>query len=458
MAGKLDVKTLEGMVSAGEVDTVLCVFPDLQGRFVGKRVTPSYFFKDILGAEGLHACEYLLTVDIQTEVMPGYEFASWDTGYGDFSMVPDLSTLCLVPWIPKTALVICDLVDEETGEPIEVSPRQILKRQIQRAHEAGFTAKMASELEFYLFNDSYRELADRGYRDPQPSSTYMMDYHILQTTRDEPIVRQIRNDMLAAGIPIEFSKGETGFGQHEINITYADALAAADMHSIYKHGVREIADANGVSITFMAKYSMAHAGSSSHIHSSLWTEDGSDSVMWDASRPHNMSATFEHYLAGLLTASRELTLMYAPFVNSYKRYQLGSWAPTAIVWGGDNRTVGYRLVGHKKGYRVENRTPGADANAYLAFAATIAAGLYGIEHKLELPPRFEGNAYVAEGVPRVPYSLHEAIHEFENSKIVPEMFGESVYRHLLNAARQEQSIFDNNVVTDWELARYFEQV
>ena len=457
MPGNLDVKTLEQMASAGQVDTVLCMFPDLQGRFIGKRVVPQYFFADILGDEGLHACRYLLTVDIQTQVTAGYKFASWDSGYGDFRMVPDLATLRLVPWIDRTAMVICDLVDEESGDPVEVAPRTILKRQIERARQAGFTPKMASELEFYLFKDSFRELADRGYRDPRPSSTYMMDYHMLQTTRDEQVIRRIRNDMLAAGVPIEFSKGETGRGQHEINITYADALEAADNHAIYKHGVKEIADANGVAVTFMAKWSMAEAGSSCHIHSSLWSEDGADSLMWDGRRAYNMSETFEHYLAGLLASSRDLAWMFAPYVNSFKRYQMGSWAPTAIVWSGDNRTCGYRLVGHEKGYRVENRMPGADANPYLAFAATIAAGLYGIEHKLELPPRFEGNAYAAEDVPRVPYSLHEAILEMEKSEAAREMFGDFVFEHLLNAAKQEQIVFDNEVVTDWEVTRYFEQ-
>lgn len=457
MAGNLDLKTLAQLSKSGDIDTVLCMFPDLQGRFVGKRVVPEYFLKDILGDAGLHACAYLLTVDIQTEVTPGYKFATWDSGYGDFTMVPDISTLRICPWIDKTAMVICDLADEETGEPIEVAPRSILKKQLEKARALGFTAKMASELEFYLFNDTYRDLAEDQYRHPHPSSSYMMDYHMLQTTRDEPIIRDIRNKMLAANIPVEFSKGETGFGQHEINITYAEALESADNHTIFKHGVREIADAQGAAVTFMAKWSMAHAGSSCHIHSSLWNKTGSDSMMWDAKRPYSMSETFEHYLAGQLLLGRQLQFLYAPLVNSYKRYQRGSWAPTALVWSGDNRTAGYRLVGHKKGYRVENRTPGADANVYLAFAATIGAGLYGIEHKLQLPKRFEGNAYVAKRVPRVPYSLYEAIEEFEKSKAAKEILGQAAYEHLLNTARQEQAIFDNDVVTDWEINRYFEQ-
>lgn len=456
--GKINLTTLARLAEAGAVDTVLCMFPDMQGRFVGKRIVPRYFLEEVLSDAGLHACEYLLTVDIQTEIAPGYKFASWDTGYGDFTMVPDLSTLRLCPWIDKTAMVICDLDDEESGEPIAIAPRTILKRQLEKARAMGYTAKMASELEFYLFLDSYRHLAESGYALPRPSSTYMIDYHMLQTTRDEPIIRKIRNDMLAAGVPIEFSKGETGHGQHEINITFAEALEAADDHSVFKQGCREIADAAGQAITFMAKWSMAQAGSSCHIHSSLWNTDGTESMMWDEGQPYHMSETFQHYLAGQLATARELAWMFAPTVNSYKRYQAGSWAPMACVWSGDNRTVGYRLVGHKKGYRVENRMPGADANVYLAFAATIAAGLYGIEHKLELPPRFEGNAYAAEGITRLPTSLHEAILEFEKSEAAREMFGDDVFEHLLNCARQEQSVFDNKVVTEWEVHRYFEQV
>jgi len=455
--GKIDIDTLGRLAEAGLVDTVLCVFPDMQGRFLGKRVVPRFFLEEVLGSSGLHACEYLLTVDMDMQVIPGYKFASWQTGYGDFSLVPDLATLRICPWIDKTAIVICDLEDEETGELIAVAPRSILKRQLERARAAGYTVNMASELEFYLFNDSYRTIADADYRTLRPSSTYIIDYHMLQTTRDEHVIRKIRNDMLAAGIPIEFSKGEAGHGQHEINITYADALEAADNHSVFKHGCREIADAAGMAITFMAKWSMQQAGSSCHIHSSLWNAENTDSLMWDERQPYNMSKTFQHYLAGQLATARELCWMFAPLVNSYKRYQPASWAPTACVWSGDNRTVGYRTVGHGRGFRVENRTPGADANVYLAFAATIAAGLYGIEHRLELPERFEGNAYAAEDVTRLPYSLHEAILEFEKSEVAREMFGEDVFQHLLHCAKQEQSAFDNNVVTDWEVQRYFEQ-
>ena len=455
--GKIDAKTLEELANAGEIDTVLCMFTDLQGRFMGKRILPHFFLEEVMGEEGLHACLYLLAIDMEMEPLPGYKYASWETGYGDFKMVPDMSTLRIVPWLDKTAMVICDVHDEETNEPVEVAPRQILKRQIERATQAGYQVKGGTELEFYLFKESYEEAALKRYQDLQPSSTYIMDYHMLQTTKDEWIIRQIRNGMIGAGLPVEFSKGEFGKGQQEINITYSDVLSNADNHAIYKHGVKEIAALNGAAITFMAKWTMAEAGSSCHVHSSVWNADGTESLMWDANAPHHMSETFGHYLGGLMSCTRELTWMFAPFVNSYKRYQLGSWAPTAILWSHDNRTVGYRVVGEHKGFRVESRLPGADANPYLAYAATIAGGLHGIQNRVECPPIFEGNGYEAKDAPRVPTALHEAIDEFEKSEVAREAFGDFVFEHLLNTARQEQIIFDNQVVTDWELARYFER-
>ena len=455
--GMLDVKALEELTDSGDIDTVLCMFTDLQGRFMGKRVLPHFFLEDVLGEEGLHACLYLLAVDMEMEPLPGYQYASWETGYGDFKMMPDLTTLRLCPWLEKTAMVICDIADEDTGEPVEVSPRQILKRQLQRAADAGFVVKTGSELEFYLFKDSYQEAADRRYQDLRPSSTYIMDYHMLQTTKDEWIIRQIRNGMVAAGIPVEFSKGEFGKGQHEINITYSDALSNADHHVLYKHGVKEISAMNGVATTFMAKWTMSEAGSSCHLHSSLWSPDGNESLMWDGDGKDHMSETYRHYLGGLMATSREMAITYAPFVNSYKRYQLGSWAPTAIVWSRDNRTCGFRTVGEHRASRVECRIPGADANPYLAFASTIAAGLWGIANKVEPPEMFHGNAYEAKDVPRVPSSLHEAIEAFRGSTVAREGFGDFVFEHLLNTAEQEQVIFDNQCVTDWELARYFER-
>jgi glutamine synthetase len=455
--GKIDVKTLEELVDAGEIDTVLCMFTDLQGRFMGKRILPHFFLEEVLGDEGLHACLYLLAIDMEMEPLPGYKYASWETGYGDFKMVPDLSTLRVVPWIEKTAMVICDVHDEETDEPVEVAPRQILKRQIERAAAEGYQVKTGSELEFYLFKDSYEEAAQRRYQDLQTSSTYIMDYHMLQTTKDEWLIRQIRNNMAGAGVPIEFSKGEFGKGQHEINFTYRGALETADNHAIFKHGVKEMAALNGAAITFMAKWTMAEAGSSCHMHSSVWNAEGTDSLMWDDDDPRHMSETFRYYLGGLMSTAREMAWMYAPFVNSYKRYQLGSWAPTAIVWSHDNRTCGFRIVGEHKANRVESRLPGADVNPYIGYAATIAAGLYGIKNKIEAPEMFEGNAYEARDVPRVPSALHEAIDELEKSEVAREAFGDFVFEHLVNTARQEQIIFDNQVVTDWELQRYFER-
>jgi len=455
--GMLTVEELQELARAGDVDTVLCMFTDLQGRFMGKRILPDFFLEEVLGAEGLHACLYLLAVDMEMEPLPGYAYASWDTGYGDFRMIPDIGTLRWCPWIDRTAMVLCDIADEETSEPVPVAPRQILKDQIAKAAAQGYQVKTGSELEFYLFKDSFDELAERDYREARPSSSYIMDYHMLQTTKDEWFIRQVRNGMRGAGIPVEFSKGEFGKGQHEINITYSDALSNADHHVMYKHGAKEIAALNGVALTFMAKWTMAEAGSSCHLHSSVWNADGSESLMWSEGGDHHLSETFRWYLGGLMTTAREMAWMYAPFVNSYKRYQLGSWAPTAIVWSRDNRTAGFRTVGEHAGFRVECRLPGADANPYLAFAATIASGMWGIRNRVEPPEMFVGNAYEAKDVPRVPTSLHEAIAAFRDSAVAREAFGDFVFEHLLNTAEQEQIIFDNTCVTDWELARYFER-
>jgi glutamine synthetase len=457
MPAQLDVETLEGHIRSGDVDTILCVFVDMQGRFMGKRVTGDYFLEEILGEEGLHACLYLVTVDMEMEPLPGYSYANWDTGYGDFKMVPDLGTLRRVPWLEKTAIVVCDLYSEHGDEPVDVSPRQILKRQVERARDMGYSFGAATELEFYLFKDSFDDANAGAYQNLTPHSPYIQDYHILQTTKDEWVIRQIRNGMTAAGIPVEFSKGEFGRGQHEINIRYSDPVETSDWHSVYKNGVKEIVALNGVAATFMAKWSMAEAGSSCHIHSSVWDGDGSESLMWDEQDPDHMSETFRYYLGGLMSTAREMAWMFAPTVNSYKRYQAESWAPTAIAVGADNRTCGFRLVGEHKSFRIESRIPGADVNPYLAFAATLAGGLHGIENKIEPPDVFRGNAYEAKDVERVPTSLHEAIACFEASQVARGAFGDFVFEHLLNTAIQEQSIFDNNVVTDWELMRYFER-
>jgi glutamine synthetase len=458
----LDLDTLRDRIGRGEIDTVVVAFPDLQGRLMGKRVTGHHFLDHVLapgpggGPAGIEACNYLLAVDVEMTPVPGYRFANWDEGYGDFTAVPDLSTLRALPWLDRTALVLCDLVDADRGTPVDVAPRQILRRQVERAAAAGYTVKCASELEFFLFRDSYEEAAAKGYVDLVPHSPVIEDYHILQTTRDEYLIRQIRNGMDGAGVPVEFSKGEAGRGQHEINLAYADALEMADRHVVYKNGAKEIASLAGRSITFMAKYSMDEVGSSCHVHSSVWDAAGERSLMWSDDAPHHLSPVFRGWLGGQLAAGRELAWLFAPTVNSYKRYQPESWAPTALVWGRDNRTCGLRVVGHGSGYRVESRIPGADVNPYLAFAATIAAGLHGIEHGLDPGDPFAGNAYAADGVTRVPESLVDAIAALERSEVARAAFGTDVHDHLVNTARQEWLAF-NRAVTDWERRRNFEQ-
>ena len=368
---------------------------------------------------------------------------------------PDLGTLRSVPWLDATALVLCDLFDE-SGEPVEVSPRRILQRQVERAAALGYSVMCGSELEFFLFRDSYEEAEAKQFADLEYHSAVVQDYHVLQTTRDEYLIRQIRNGMDAAGVPVEFSKGEASRGQHEINLRYADALEMADRHTIYKNGAKEIAALNGRSLTFMAKYAIDESGSSCHVHSSVWDATGTASLMWSDESPDHFSPVFRGWLGGLIAHARELAWCFAPTVNSYKRYQPGSWAPTAIAWGADNRTCGFRVVGRGEGCRVECRIPGADANPYLAFAATIAAGLDGIERGLEPPPRFDGDAYSATDLPRIPSNIVDAIEAFAASELARDAFGPLVHAHLLNTAQQEWAAF-GNVVTDWERRRGFVQ-
>jgi glutamine synthetase len=370
-------------------------------------------------------------------------------------MVPDVGTLRLIPWLPKTALVFCDLYTEE-GEPIEEAPRWVLRRQVERAAKAGYTVNLGSELELYLFKETFEEARARRYHGLTPVSGYLEDYHILQTTREEPLIRAIRNGMEGAGVPVEFSKGEWGKGQEEINLRYAEALEMADRHTLYKHGAKEIAHSQGCSLTFMAKYDVGAAGSSCHLHSSLWDRAGRKPLFPGRGR-RTGTPLFQHWLAGQLALAREFTYFYAPTVNAYKRYQAASFAPTRLVAGWDNRTCGFRLCGEGAGFRVENRIPGADANPYLAFAATIAAGLYGIRHKLKPAALYEGNAYEDPSLPQVPKTLREAITALEQSKVAPEAFGAKVVEHYLHTARLEQEAFDR-AVTDWELLRNFERI
>jgi glutamine synthetase len=454
--GLIDGAEISRLITDDAIDTVLVCFPDLQGRLMGKRVT-GHFFRDHVLADGVEACNYLLALDVDMTPLPGFEFANWDKGYGDFVCKPDLATMRVIPWLEKTALVLCDLLDEHTGEPVEVAPRQILKRQLERAAAAGYHVNCGSELEFYLFRDSYEEAQVKNFADLEYHAAFIEDYHILQTTRDEYIIRAIRNGIDGAGIPVEFSKGEAGRGQHEINLRYADALTMADNHTIYKNGAKEIAGSNGRALTFMAKYDMAECGSSCHIHSSVWSADGKTPLMHDAAGPEQMSPVFRGWLGGQLAHARELAWLFAPTVNSYKRYQPESWAPTAIAWGRDNRTCGFRVVGHEgASFRVENRIPGADCNPYLAFAATIAAGMHGIEHGEEPSDRFDGNAYEAAEVSRVPWNIVDAINELEGSEMAKSSFGPEVHAHLVNTAKQEWLAF-SQVVTDWERRRCFEQ-
>jgi len=452
----LSVEDLHTKVSTGDVDTVLVAFPDLQGRLVGKRVTGRYFVDTVMDGS-IEACNYLLAVDVDMTPLPGYRAFNWEQGYGDFSAVPDLATLRLVPWLEKTAIVLCDLVDEHERTPIDVSPRQVLRAQIERAAKLGYQVKIGAELEFFLFKDSYAEAAEKGYRDLRPHSDWIEDYHILQTSREEYLIREIRNGMDAAGVPVEFSKGEAGYGQHEINLVYAEALEMADRAAIYKNGVKEIADQHGRAVTFMAKWTADDVGSSCHIHSSVWDHEGAASVMWDEEGEHQQSAVFRHWLGGLVAASRELSLLFAPNVNSYKRFQPDSWAPTAVAWGLDNRTCGLRLVGHGPAYRVESRIPGADCNPYLAFAGIIAAGLHGIAAGLDPGDPFVGNAYADPDVARIPSTLADATDLFEASDVARDAFGEEVQHHLVNTARQELAAF-GRAVTDWELRRSFERL
>ena len=455
MTPPLDIAELRRLADDGDVDTVIVCFPDMQGRPVGKRVTVPFFFADVL-EHGIDACDYLLAVDVDVQPLPGYRFASWETGYGDVRAVPDLDTLRLVPWLEHSAHLVCDLKDSAGGD-VEVSPRRVLRRQIERAADAGLEVKCATELEFYLFRDTYEEAAAKGWRGIEPSSDTIEDYQLLQTSREEDVLRRVRNEMLAAGIPIEHSKGEAGRGQQEVNFTFGTALETADRHLVFKNGVKEIAHQCGRSASFMAKWTMDDSGSSCHMHASLWDASSGASLMWDPDGLGRLSAVGRQFLAGTLHSARGLAWLWAPNVNSYKRYVPGSWAPTAVVWGDDNRTCGFRLVGTGDSRRVECRIPGSDVNPYLALAAFIAGGLWGIEHGLELGAELIGNGYEAAGVPRIPSTLVEAISELERSEVAEHAFGDDVHHHLVNTARQEWESA-NRVVTDWELARNFERI
>jgi glutamine synthetase len=449
---------LTGAIQRGDIDTVVMAFPDLQGRLVGKRTTGRFFLEHV-AEHGTENCDYLIATDFDDVAVPGYQFASYDIGYGDMVARADFSTLRFTPWVPKTALILCDLVSVQTGKPIRVAPRQVLRDQVAAAREMNLEPMIGSEIEFYLFRDSYEQMHARGYSNLTPHSPFMEDYQVVQTTRDEYVVGEIRRGLEAAGIPVEFSKGEAGRGQHELNLAYTRALDMADRNIVYKTAAKEIASGLGRSVTFMAKYDFAETGSSCHVHSSLWhlSEGAIRGSAFDAgAHSTEMTEHFRMYLAGQLAAARDFSILWAPTVNSYKRFQPGSWAPTAVAWGVDNRTLGYRVVGHGASTRVECRIPGADANSYFAFAGTIAAGLYGIRHQLQLSDAYSGNGYEASDVLRIPATLAEAADLWERSEIARECFGDDVHHHLLTMARHEWSTF-NNSVTDWERIRYFDR-
>ncbi|NKZ15171.1 glutamine synthetase [Mycolicibacterium septicum DSM 44393] len=450
--GMLARADLEQMVAAGEIDTVIVAFCDMQGRLTGKRVSGRLFVEEV-AAHGAECCNYLLAVDVDMNTVGGYSMSSWDTGYGDMVMTADFSTLRLIPWLPGTALVMADLSWLD-GRPVEQAPRSILNRQIDRLTERKLVPYVGTELEFMVFDNTFREAWASGYRNLTPASDYNVDYAMMASTRMEPLLRDIRLGMEGAGLYCEGVKGECNLGQQEIAFRYDHARATCDNHTIYKNGAKEIADQHGKSLTFMAKFD-EREGNSCHIHISLRGEDGSP-VFADESGPHGMSPVFRSFIAGQLATLRELTLFYAPNINSYKRFADGSFAPTAIAWGMDNRTCALRVVGHGSGMRVECRAPGGDVNQYLAVSALIAGGLYGIDHGLELPDALPGNAY-ASGAQRLPTTLAEAAELFAKSEVARTAFGDDVVEHYLNNARIELAAF-NSAVTDWERVRGFERL
>jgi glutamine synthetase len=446
---------LRQAVSAGEIDTVLVVFPDMQGRLIGKRFHAAFFMDG--GHEETHACDYLLADDIDMEPVPGYAAHSWALGYGDFVLKPDMSTLRVCTWLDGTAMVMCDVLDHHHHDPLPHSPRAMLKAQVARLEALGLSAFAASELEFYLFDEDYRTLRDRRYRDARTAGDYIEDYHIFQTTKEEGVVRAMRNHLQKSGIPVENSKGEWGPGQEELNIRYADVLTMADRHVVMKNAMKEIAHAHGKAITFMAKWDYALAGNSCHIHMSLWDKEGKTPRFFDPDKPYGMSDLMRRFMAGQLKYAPDITWFLAPYINSYKRFQDGTFAPTKLVWSRDNRTAGFRLCGEgSKAIRCECRVPGADTNPYLAYAGLLAAGIAGIEEELDLPEPFVGDAYGKGRLRNIPTTLREAAAHLKKSKMLRAALGDAVVDHYVHTAEWEQLEYDRRV-TDWELMRGFER-
>src|SRR6266850_6766173 len=448
LQGLLSIEALRDLVAKGEIETVVVGFTDHYGRLLGKRFDAEVFVDEIAKG-GAHACDYLLTVDMEMDPVPGYRFANWELGYGDFHLVPDLGTLRLASWLEKTALVLCDIKDEKTHDLVSVAPRSILRRQVALAKQLNYQTFAATELEHYLFRTGYRDAAQKGYRELEPAGWYLEDYHILQGTRTESFHAAARRHLKLSGVPVETSKGEWGNGQHELNVRYAEALDMADRHVVFKQCLKELAEAAGMSVTFMAKFAADQAGSSCHIHFSLW-KDGKNVFKKDGD-------LFRWFLGGWIKRVPELMPFYAPTINSYKRYVDASWAPTRLAWSYDNRTAGFRVVGDGNSLRIECRIAGADANPYLALAASLASGLDGIENKIEPPKAFVGDAYHASNLQRVPYTLGQAVDAFAKSAFAKQAFGADVAEHYEHFFRTEVAAFDK-AVTDWERKRYFERI
>lgn len=454
--GMLSVEEFKKQVAEEAIETVIVGFTDHYGRLMGKRFDADFFVSSALEA-GTHGCDYLLTTDMEMEPVPGYKLANWELGYGDFHLVPDLKTLRLASWQEKTALVICDLRNEKTHAPVIEGPRSILNEQLTRLEKVGFQSFAASELEYYLFNTSYEQAQENHFTDTKPAGWYLEDYHILQGSRTESYTAAARRHLKNSGVPVENSKGEWGLGQHELNVQYAETREMADRHVVYKQCLKELADQMGLSVTFMAKYDESQAGSSCHIHISLWKDGKNAFVGEEMCGPITASKTFRYFLGGWIKYVPDVMVFYAPTINSYKRYVDGSWAPTRMAWSFDNRTAGFRVVGSGSSLRIECRIPGADCNPYLAFAAALASGLKGISEQLEPPACFEGDIYQAKDLPHVPKTLKESVKLFSDSAFAKEAFGIKVVAHYSHFYQQEIEAFEMSV-TDWERKRYFERI
>ena len=453
--GRLTLDELRNLVGRGQIETVVVGFTDHYGRLLGKRHDADMFLEDT-AVHGTHGCNYLLTTDMEMDPVPGYRFANWQQGYGDFHVAPDLNTLTVASWLDKTALVLCDVKDE-AGEFVRVAPRTILRRQVESSRQLGLTPIAASELEYYLFQNSYRQAADSDFRNIQPAGWYLEDYHILQGTRTEPFTAAVRRHLKASGVPVETSKGEWGLGQHEVNVRYAETLTMADRHVIFKQCLKEVAEQMGQSVTFMAKFAADRAGSSCHIHFSLWRDQKNAFAGNAELGPVRCSDSFRWFLGGWIAHVQDVMVFYAPTVNSYKRFVDASWAPTRLAWSYDNRTAAFRVVGRGPSLRIECRIPGADCNPYLAFAAALASGLDGIRNRTEPPECFTGDMYAARHLPRVPHSLQEATEQFASSRFAADAFGADVVEHYSHFFSTEQAAFAR-AVTDWERRRYYERI